>query len=366
MQVLWGKILRLAGAHAAAFAAGRSLILAAPDSWVGGCEGDSGWSCYFEPPVSRDACSLSTLGLDPALADRPDKVWSGSGWASWSRDTPSDSTASPKPVLWSACGNQMKKYGGGAPHDHHSNDFWPMAPRLPLSRAHSGVPVTAWQAAFLRDLTKQPTARTRSYIDRVVAGLGWQSPWSSGFAQAGHQYARVIGLQIRRGDKYQAGKSAGQDQLSDLQAFQQVFLPAVLRLHDQQFGDSSAAVAGDRTAAPTVFLATDSRLIVQHVMQDNGGVVRGLRFAVAGYASVEDGGERLSPNQSPQVPRDVWMRGAKGWGSGEYDVDFHDCCSLCSWLGLQQTVQDVECVLRSQTRGRRVCPIAPPQTTRWV
>ena len=322
MQGLWGKILRLAGAHAAAFAAGRSLLLPTPDSWVGGCEGGSGWPCYFEPPVARDACSLSTLGLDAALADRPDKVWSGSGWAPWSRDTPDDSTALPKPVLWSACGNQMKKYGGGAPHDHHSNDFWPMAPRPPLSRAHASVPVTAWQAAFLRDLTRQPTERTRAYVDRVAAGLGWQSPWSSGFAHDGHQYSGVIGLQIRRGDKYQAGKSAGQDQLSDLQAFQQVFLPAVLRLRDQRFGDSSVA------APPRVFLATDSRLIVQHVMEENGGVVRGLQFAVAGYASVEDGGERLSPNQSPQVPRDVWMRGAKGWGTGEYAINFHVAHSL--------------------------------------
>ena len=31
LQGLWGKVLRLAGAHAAAFAAGRILVLAAPD-----------------------------------------------------------------------------------------------------------------------------------------------------------------------------------------------------------------------------------------------------------------------------------------------------------------------------------------------
>jgi hypothetical protein len=331
LQGLWGKVLRLAGAHAAAFAAGRSLVLAAPDSWVGGCEDSSGWTCYFETPKSRKACSLSALGLAGTLAESPDLVWSDSGWTAWGHDVPRDSASSGTPVLWSACGNQMKKYAGGAPHDHHSNDFWPMAPRAPLSRAHADVPVTAWQAAFLRDLTSQPTARTRAYVDRIAAGLGWQSPWSTGFALEGHEYSRTIGLQIRRGDKYQAGKHAGQDQLSDVEAFEQVFLPAVQKLRAQQFG-SIAAVADDGNAATTVFLATDSRLIVQHVMDENGGVVDGLRFAVAGYASVEDGGAMLQPKESPQIPRDVWMRGAKGWGTGEHHLSTRNwSCPWCSY-----------------------------------
>ena len=312
LQGLWGKVLRLAGAHAAAFSEGRSLVLAAPDSWVGGCEDGSGWACYFETPVSRKACSLSALGLVGTLTESPDRVWSDSGWAPWSSDTPSASASSAKPLLWSACGNQMKKYGGGAPHDHHSNDFWPMAPRSPLSRVHADIPVTAWQAAFLRDLTTRPTGRTRVYVDRIAAGLGWQSPWSTGFALEGHEYSRTIGLQIRRGDKYQAGKRAGQDQLSDVEAFEQVYLPAVQRLWAQKLGGVA------EVAEATVFLATDSRLIAQHVMEDNGGVVGGLRFAVAGYASVEDGAGKLPSKQSPQVPRDVWMRGVKGWGSGEH------------------------------------------------
>lgn len=317
MQGLWGKVLRLAGAHAAAFAAGRVLLLAAPDSWVGGCGDSHGWTCYFEPPITQETCSLTTLGLPTTVADIPEKVWSDSGWAPWSRDTVSPREPSAKPVLWSACGNQMQKYNGGAPHDHHSNDFWPMAPRAPLSHAHAQVPVTTWQAAFLHDLTKRPTARTRAYVDRITAGLGWQSPWSTGFALEGHQYARTIGLQIRRGDKYQGGKSAGQDQLSDVQAFRDVYMPVVKRLQEQHFG-GVAAVARDEQDGPTVFLATDSRLIVQHVMEENGGVVNGLRFAVAGYASTTDGGAKLSPNKSPQVPRNVWMAGAKGWGSGEF------------------------------------------------
>lgn len=203
LQGLWGKALRLAGAHAAAFVAGRTLVLAAPDPWVGGCTGGGGWGCYFNPPIRRDDCSLTTLGLSAAAAASPEKVWGESGWAPWGRD--SASTSPSQPVLWSACGNQMRKYSdGGAPHDHHSNDFWPMAPRAPLSQAHVNVPTTAWQAAFLRDLT-QPTAETRRYIDSVASGLGWQSPWSSGFAFEGHQYHRTIGLQIRRGDKYQGG-----------------------------------------------------------------------------------------------------------------------------------------------------------------
>lgn len=203
---------------------------------MGGCDGAAGWGCYFEP-VSR--CSLAALGLSGQAAATPEKVWSESGWKPWQRDN-----AAEQPWLWSACGNQMNKYAAKkpgqqapAPFDHHSNDFWPMAPKPPLSIAHRGVSATAWQAAFVRDLTLRPTALTRGYIDNVAAGLGWQSPWSSGFALEGHEYRTTIGLQIRRGDKYQAGKHKGQDELSDVEAFEQVFLPAVQRLASRSYGE---------------------------------------------------------------------------------------------------------------------------------
>jgi len=188
MQGLWGKVLRLAGAHAAAFSVGRTLVLASPDPWVGGCDDDAGagggWGCYFEP-VSR--CTLADLGISGEAAASPEKVWDESGWKPWQRDN-----AAEQPWLWSACGNQMNKYAAKkpgqqapAPFDHHSNDFWPMAPKPPLSNAHRSVSASAWQAAFLRDITIRPTALTRRYIDNAVAGLGWQSPWSSGFALEG-------------------------------------------------------------------------------------------------------------------------------------------------------------------------------------
>jgi len=170
MQGLWGKALRLAGAHAAAFASGRATVLADPDPWIG-CEQGGGWGCYFEP-VSP--CNLTALGLSPAESATAEAVWGSSGWRPWSRKKPPDPN---RPVLWSACGNQMNKYGARppqqqapAPHDHHSNDFWPMAPARPLAAAHAATAVSAWQAAFLLDLT-QPQPHTRRYID-ALAGEG--------------------------------------------------------------------------------------------------------------------------------------------------------------------------------------------------
>ena len=62
-------------------------------------------------------------------------------------------------------------------------------------------------------------------------------------------------------------------------AFEQVYLPAVQRLYARRF-----ATASPKEEA-TVFLATDSKLIVRHVMEENKGVVGGLRFAAAGYGA---------------------------------------------------------------------------------
>ena len=84
---------------------------------------------------------------------------------------------------------------------------------------------------------------------RCAGSLGWEPP------APGVEYAGVIGLQIRRGDKYHGGARPGQDQLSDVEAFEQVFLPALQRVHARRGAEQSV-----------IFLATDSSLIIKHVM----------------------------------------------------------------------------------------------------
>ena len=81
---LYRKALRLAGAHAAAFASGRTTVLADPDPWIG-CEQGGGWGCYFEP-VSP--CNLTALGLSPAESATVEAVWGSSGWRPSSGSTP--------------------------------------------------------------------------------------------------------------------------------------------------------------------------------------------------------------------------------------------------------------------------------------
>ena len=62
---------------------------------------------------------------------------------------------------------------------------------------------------------------------------------------------------------------------------------------------------GEVEQGVVVYLATDSQFIVKHVMEVNGGRIGDLSFAAAGYGV--DG--------APQPPRDVWMKGSRGWGS---------------------------------------------------
>ena len=72
-------------------------------------------------------------------------------------------------------------------------------------------------------------------------------------------------------------------------AFEQVYLPAVQRLYARRF-----ATASPKEEA-TVFLATDSKLIVRHVMEENKGVVGGLRFAAAGYGADGNRSSQTAP-----------------------------------------------------------------------
>ena len=235
-QGLWGKALRLAAAHAAAFKAGRQMVqtpsqplspththhphtctlrsfathsLSRPTTqvlpdddgrWVGSCSSRAGWRCYFD---SAGCTSAALLGHESAAAADPTaaKLWAGgaawgvrpaaAGWAV------ADSRAV---VVWSACGNQMNKHAGRpAPGDHHSNDFWPTGGQY---GAPAGTDPTAWQAAFLRALTR-PTAATVAFVGRVRQAAGWGQIGDD--PAAGFGAKAVVGLQVRRGDKYWSG-----------------------------------------------------------------------------------------------------------------------------------------------------------------
>ena len=62
MQGFWGKSLRLAGAHASAFADRRRLVLATPDPWIG-CLDGGGWHSYFESSGGGTWLQPSAFGL---------------------------------------------------------------------------------------------------------------------------------------------------------------------------------------------------------------------------------------------------------------------------------------------------------------
>jgi hypothetical protein len=169
-QGLWGKVLRLAGAHAAAFAEGRRLVAADADWWVGSPElGSGGWPIYFETPAGGavgERCNSTALGLPERLAGVGDSsVWAAPGqqelgWEPWAGGGGGGGGGGARVVLWSACPHQNIRYRGSAPGDQHTNDFWPLAPQGPPP-GHSAHSLTSWQAAFLADLLARPTPLTR-------------------------------------------------------------------------------------------------------------------------------------------------------------------------------------------------------------
>eukprot|EP01062_Namystynia_karyoxenos_P030383 TRINITY_DN22710_c0_g4_i1.p1 TRINITY_DN22710_c0_g4~~TRINITY_DN22710_c0_g4_i1.p1 ORF type:complete len:397 (+),score=83.03 TRINITY_DN22710_c0_g4_i1:76-1266(+) len=201
-QGLFGKLLRVAGALGHAAASGLRIRPDPERFWV---------------HVSDGRAGCGGGGLRCFSAAFP--------------ECPAEGEAEPR-LLWSACASQnmavYHRQGHVLPSDGGSNDFFG---RPPADWAESAL---AWQALlFAFALRPQP------WLAAHVAAARTRMAWPD---------APVVGVQVRRGDKYLTGR------MRDREVWHTVFLPAV-------------EWVARSTGAQHVFLATDSSAVAREAAE---------------------------------------------------------------------------------------------------